>query len=1386
MFGSAVRSSARRSQQSHKGHSKFHARGLLLEALETRTLLSSANDIIGPINDFVVPPDYSAITAGPDGNMWFVESRGNTIGRITPDGVITEFEIPADSSSATARHPDPNLIAGPDGKLWFTVHTASNPVYQILTLTPDGQFAEVSPVQDVGIGELTTGVDGNVWYTQSNGEIGRITPQGQITEFAVDQMQAFTHITAGPDGNIWFTGHGMYSPPGNSIVQFPAGGGNGQNLVGKITPQGEISTFATDDPGYYRIDDLTAGSDGNLYYARTGGLARITTAGTITNIPRPDLGPLDLTSSEDGAIWFIDQRSVLNPLVRMDMDQSFTPYAVATPDAKITSLAAGPGGYLWFTQQSSGEIGKVNIEQGLLGIAKRINVDHKKEFTETIASFVNPGGSAEAASYTATIDWGDGNVSPGEIVANAQGGFNVVGSSTYTLGWHSFTVTITDLASGQSITLTSKAFAVAPAIAGRGTTINPEAGRTFTGSVATYVGLDTDLLARYSATIVWGDGQSSPARLVARSNGVVDVIGTHTYVKPGQFDIQVYVRESGDGVYPYPIFIDDGPIYIGTSMDTVAGEFTRVATGPLANTDVATATLSTTSYPVSTPISSFNDARTRAIVSAGLFDGDIAAIDATTGLPFDGIIARFTCANPKEDLRHYYAVVEWQATWAGQFQTARGTIEPDGHGGFTVHTSRTFLISSDMPVTVRICDDRLGEQAGTVGIAAGNVMVKSHLSIAAFPFTATAGQEFTGVVGTFTSLGTGTLWSSVFSATVNWGDGQTSTGIIVPKPDGTYDVLGTHTYEVTGFERSVYMSVSVSERRTPLDSSLPTPTNTYEGYDSTYDETCRILRGQLDAFILRVDSCINSVETNQLSHLSLATISLADPNADFTGTILWDDGGTSPALFSPYDTNFLRVSTQHIFSTPGRHTGILTVTSQGVTRTAEVSLYAYNHDPVPVQPPLAHVTIDNLVAFKGVEFTGIIGKFKPTDPTAQMAHFKATISWGDGTSSEGTITPGSDGYFNITGSHTYFTANPAAPNMRSGTLSVTVTSGSRSEYNYADYFVKIDPARVNADGRNDMKFRQREQFTSKVASFTSPLRNATADLYEAVIDWGDGTQSKGVITAGYLKTFEIAGTKTYKKSGTFTITITITGPGGPITTQSRIYVERDPVAVTPAEPIVHGGLVSGQLATFIDEDGKSTDPDRYRVSHAGLVDWGDGTVTWSLITENADGTYSVAGSHTYREEGDYLVKLVVRRNTRCLPSLTRYFNDYDRNGFCDAITSWSLGSANGATDGPSEEYATALFKVHITLPTVSRPRQPRPAPTAPPVAKQDPHAPLAGVAKAAAKTAAAYKQQTNAAAKRLSRRAIPAKHADADSILTYRWKRDGAAGAFSQNNRVLD
>src|SRR3954447_7958314 len=87
------------------------ALGLLL-ALPARGIAA------GPAVEFPLPTAGSgptAIAAGPDGNLWFTEATANRIGRITPNGVVTEFFTGITSNAGLT-----DITTGPDGNLWFT------------------------------------------------------------------------------------------------------------------------------------------------------------------------------------------------------------------------------------------------------------------------------------------------------------------------------------------------------------------------------------------------------------------------------------------------------------------------------------------------------------------------------------------------------------------------------------------------------------------------------------------------------------------------------------------------------------------------------------------------------------------------------------------------------------------------------------------------------------------------------------------------------------------------------------------------------------------------------------------------------------------------------------------------------------------------------------------------------------------------------------------------------------------------------------------------------------------------------------------------------------------------------------------------------------------
>jgi streptogramin lyase len=144
-------------------------------------------------------PPHEIVT-GPDGNLWFTRPLGNRIGRITVDGVVTNFVVPTPNS-----RPD-GITLGPDGALWFTERLAD----KVGRLTTAGRFTEF-PLPPFASGArrpalITAGPDRNLWIGEVMAKsIARITLDGVVTEFPVPSNASPAGVTAAPDGNIWFT-----------------------------------------------------------------------------------------------------------------------------------------------------------------------------------------------------------------------------------------------------------------------------------------------------------------------------------------------------------------------------------------------------------------------------------------------------------------------------------------------------------------------------------------------------------------------------------------------------------------------------------------------------------------------------------------------------------------------------------------------------------------------------------------------------------------------------------------------------------------------------------------------------------------------------------------------------------------------------------------------------------------------------------------------------------------------------------------------------------------------------------------------------------------------------------------------------------------------------
>jgi hypothetical protein len=250
----------------------------------------------------------------------------------------------------------------------------------------------------------------------------------------------------------------------------------------------------------------------------------------------------------------------------------------------------------------------------------------------------------------------------------------------------------------------------------------------------------------------------------------------------------------------------------------------------------------------------------------------------------------------------------------------------------------------------------------------------------------------------------------------------------------------------------------------------------------------------------------------------------------------------SAANFKPVSDTKIQVVAPN---TPGLSQRVVVQTSQGTSNSdITVNIAGATQLNVQAQP---------ISAEAGQSFTDRpVATFTDSDPNAKPGDFHVTIDWGDGKTSDGTITAAGPGAFNVTGSHTYATAGTYTFEVgvtdsvgdkagAKGTATVTAanTGGPRN----------LEAQPVSADAGR--------AFTNvTLATFADTDPGVNASDFTASVDWGDGitTASTTVVLTG-PGTFDVLGTHTYNAAGTYTFGIQVTdNKGRKVTTRGSAKV----------------------------------------------------------------------------------------------------------------------------------------------------------------------------------------------------------------------------------------
>jgi hypothetical protein len=459
------------------------------------------------------------------------------------------------------------------------------------------------------------------------------------------------------------------------------------------------------------------------------------------------------------------------------------------------------------------------------------------------------------------------------------------------------------------------------------------------------------------------------------------------------------------------------------------------------------------------------------------------------------------------------------------------------------------------------------------------------------------------VVGTFVDSNANDTTTNV-TAKVNWGDGSSTddnVGLQYVGQDinsqsqdlgAKYDVIDTHVYTKTGtFTTTITIDgQTAAQQLAPFHGSVT-----------------------VSPPIMLSSTLFSEIAGTPFSNQEVGyfTSPLAS-NTQFTSKITWYVSGSTSYSTAGTVESTGNGSYQVLggFTYPYSNytfTFTVSVSAPGIPAVSATGK-AYSEDAPILQVGTTDLSGETTTTFKNT----VLGTFSHYEDQSSGAAnsaslYKATIYWGDGSSSPGTIAA----VAGKTGTNAEFTVS--YPNPSSGplhtygfagsyTLSVDVSDnlGGTGQLNGT---ASIQGGALSVEG---IPFSAIEGTTlTNVPLATIEETGVLYPFYTAYVNWGDGsgTTSTGITVTG---TGEVLVTHTYARVGVVTISVTVYDTVGDLSnsTYFEVTVADAPFVASPTliEGTQNEELTDVEVATFEHQVPTNT-------TYAGTVQWGDGTTT---------------------------------------------------------------------------------------------------------------------------------------------------------------------------------
>ncbi|WP_337175574.1 Ig-like domain-containing protein [Paludisphaera sp.] len=491
---------------------------------------------------------------------------------------------------------------------------------------------------------------------------------------------------------------------------------------------------------------------------------------------------------------------------------------------------------------------------------------------------------------------------------------------------------------------------------------------------------------------------------------------------------------------------------------------------------------------------------------------------------------------------------------------------------------------------------------------------------------------------------------------------------------------------------------------------------------------------------------------------------------DFVATIHWGDGSSSAGTVVQ-DASFpslFHVLGSHTYANPSPGLPVtLNVRSLSTTTTTMVGsapvTFITSNALVNGVGDLATVTATTLPALAptvyGVPIHGVegrplngvlVGAFT-SSATARAADFAATIAWGDGATSAGTIVQDASNpsIYHVYGSHAYYAPGQglattitvrglAATSQESvnGAIVTFFRPAGAPVSQASQAFIDDAPIDVSVSAFNGHENIPIATGGVIVATFTDlggidPTLANPAATYTATIYWGDGSSGVGAVAIERLGTsarFVVkAAPHTYATPGSYPVTVVVAQAGDPnlgIGSNTATIADA-PLNRTPTQPAIASAtegvrIVDAVIATFVDANPLAT-TDQYEVT----VDWGDGSGLQAarVIQPGGVGTpFQVIASHTYANSipaggspsvygpgplpfaspgGDYVLIVSVRDTFGSAVNLYNTLTVFDRalfvNGSLDSASDTGASNSDGITNDVTPTFTGRTSEGNATV-----------------------------------------------------------------------------------------